>query len=249
MRGDVGDTLYYTWQRDWRPKASRPQVVLSVSLAALAMGAVALHWLLVLSPMRSADLAKLNLPYEPWYLAEKPPAVAREVGEEEAPKTTGGVGRGTPEALPKKPLVSRPNLVPQSGAWDTSRLGQVLLSYLDRERQTLGEVPYAPSPEANRTAQELAERYAAGGAQAIQDLFEESLLAHGWLWEVWRGCESPIYLSFPDSQIEKMGCAPKVLPAGRELGIGVAPWTASSGEPVPVFALVWRGENQEGEAR
>src|SRR3989304_5062543 len=59
---------------------SRSQSVLAWAALAVAFGVVSLHWFLVASPQRQVDLAQLDLPYLPWYIAQQPTVGTRELG-------------------------------------------------------------------------------------------------------------------------------------------------------------------------
>lgn len=242
-------TLYETWRERWQPRASRPRVILAWLVATLIVGAMVMHWVLVVSPQRTADLEQLNLPHRPWYLLERPPLVAKAVGAEPLPVGNVEARRTNPVAGQSQLLSPRPNLVPQAGDWDAERLRRAVLAHLTWQAQRLGRAGYEPDTEASAVAQELAERCAAAGPEAINGQCERDMLAEGWLWEIWRGCEPAIYLGFPRSQIEAMGCGLQVLPAGKTLGLGVGRWRGSRGESAPVFAVVWRGGEEKGETR
>ncbi len=241
--------LYQTWQKAYRPKASGLQIRLVWGAAAFVLAAVTLHWLLVTLPDLAADLARLDLPYRPWYLAEQPQVAIKSVGSAATPEVATQGNPGRPVTVRKGFLLSRPNLVPLQEEWDPEKVRQAVRSYLNLKAKIAEGRTYTASTEADAVAQGLAERYAAGGPEALQGEYEQNLLASGWLWNVWRGCQAEAYLSFPSKLVDEMGCGPNLLPAGDTLGIGVSAWHGSKGESAPVFALVWHGAREEGDAR
>lgn len=247
-RGD-SEHLYQTWQKAYRPKASGLQARLVWGAAGFVLAAITLHWLLALSPDLAADLARLDLPYRPWYLAEQPQAATRNVGSTATSEVATQGSPGSQAVAQKRFLVSRPNLVPVHEERDPEKERQAVLSYLSLKAQASGGKNYATSTEADGVAQGLVERYAAGGPEALQGEYEQKLLADGWLWNVWRGCQAETYLSFPSKLIDEMGCGPNLLPAGVAVGIGLSAWRGAEGESAPVFALVWQGAREEGGAR
>ena len=240
---------YRAWRRVWRRRASRSQSVLAWAALAVAFGVVSLHWFLVASPQRQVDLAQLDLPYLPWYIAQQPTVATREVGAGLVSGTAAQATPGLPSAGPKQFLLRRPNLVPQPEDWDPEKLKEAVLAHLSQEAQATGRKPNEPDAEAGAVAQALAERYAAEGAGAVQGEYERSLLAGGWLWDAWRGCETVAYLSFPGESIKGMGCMPDVFPSGAKTGLGVARWGGPLGESAPVFAVVWRNAGVQGDTR
>lgn len=243
-RRDTG-ALYQTWNESWRPRTNHRQVVLTWGLTVLVLAAVPIHWLMVVSPEMAVDFARLERPYQPWYLSEHPLPAVKELASAPAMKATTDVSPRL--AAPSREfLASRPNLVPLSEDWDAGELQRAILEYLDQKSQDRGNNPYTPSTEASSVAQDLAERYAVGGPEALQGEYENALLAGGWLWEVRRGCEAGIYLSFPGKSIEQMGCFPETVPLGQTMGVGLARWRGSAGESAPVLALVWHTKGGEG---
>ncbi len=233
--------LYQTWNDSWRPRANRRQVALTFVLSLAAPAVVIIHWLTVVSPQLAIDFARLERPYQPWYLTRQPSGFTKEVGPVSPAKATAEVAVHGTTAASRDFLTSRPNLVPGSQDWDATRLREAVLGLLDEKARDRGKNAYTSSPEWTAVAQDLAERYAAGGAEALQGEYETSLLAGGWLWEVRRGCEASAYSSFPSRMIEQMGCGLEVMPEARALGLGVARWSAPNGQVVPVISLVWRG--------
>lgn len=249
MRQRSGDILYKTWRKDWHPQVSRHQTVLTLMAIAVAIGTMALYWLLVVSPQRDADLARLDLPHRPWYLDERPAVAARAIESAASPSAALQDGPANTSPRQQRFLLQRPNLVPRPEEWDPEKLRLAVLSYVNDKVQSDGSKANEQEPAADVVAQDLAERYAKDGAEAMQGEIENSLLAGGWLWNVWRGCEAEAYLSFPGKLIGDMGCTPEAFPAGAKIGLGVARWTGPLGESAPVFALVWRSAGVAGGAR
>jgi len=241
--------LYQTWNDSWRPRVSRWQAALTCGLPCVALVVVIIHWLVVVSPKLAADFARLERPYQPWYLTRQPSAITKEVKPVPLAVTTAQHTGTDTTAVSRDFLTIRPNLVPESQDLDVTRLHESVMDLLNDRAKDSGGKAYTSSVEASAVAQDLAERYATGGPEALQGEHETSLLAGGWLWEVRRGCEASVYSSFPSRTIEQMGCGFEVMPEGKTLGLGVARWRAPDGRSVPVFALVWRGGAGEGGDR
>lgn len=241
--------LYQTWNDSWRPRVSRRQAALTCGLACVALGVAISHWLVVVSPQLAADFAGLERPYQPRYLTRQPSAITKEVKPVPLAVTAAQHTGTATTAVSRDFLTIRPNLVPVSKDWDVARLRESVMDLLNDRAKDSGGKAYTSSVEASAVAQDLAERCATGGPEALQGEYETSLLAEGWLWDVRRGCEASVYSSFPSRMIEQMGCGFEVLPEGRSLGLGVAQWQASDERGIPVIALVWRGGAGEGGDR
>ncbi|MCL5265582.1 MAG: hypothetical protein M1343_10420 [Chloroflexi bacterium] len=244
-RRDAG-ALYNTWNESWRPRVNRRQGWLVWGLAGIVLIAVTLHWLAVLSPQMAVSFAGLERPYQPWYLSDRPPAVTRAVASPPLAKTAGE-NTSRPTAVSREFLAVRPNLVPLSEDWNAGELQRAVLLQLSQEVQDRRANPHPPNPEASAVAQQLAERYAVDGPEAVQGEYETSLLSGGWLWEVRRGCEASVYTSFPDSSIEQLGCGIQPPAEMETYGLGVARGRGPDGQQVPVFALVWRAGGGGGK--
>lgn len=242
MRPDAGDKLYFPLERTYRPRATRPQVLLVVLAVALAVSVVVAHYYLVVRSWPK-DVALASMAYEPWYLShEEAVAVPQGTAASASPVPSGRAGLPPDVLLPQSVNPVRPNLVPQPGvSYSPSELTGKIEAYLESKGAGASKGDVAAK------AQELADAYASSTGAGVSAFpfpadVERSVLERGWLWDVREGCEPQLYLKFPPGQLDAMGCALAPVPAGKPFGVGVALVKKEGTGQRPVIAVVWENK-------